>query len=493
MQKNINQRFLKSISIRLSSEFPYFSIDFIKQLKKTYSSEIHAYCQTPTDEKFYREVGGNDLYDSIATYQHLKRIGVEKIVDEKSIIEKAKIYEKKLGHTLNHIAVPDRNFGLGYALGGFYHPRSRLADRANYTQMLNHYVQSLEFWENEMKEKKISLCLFPLTIASYVANSLKIPCRWMARSRFKNYHYWSPNIFWENPKAQKIYLSSKNKNLKGVKLAETYYSEKSRREARLQKSKFFSAITEILRQLLMRSYWFLRNYKKGKEGYYLKDTIRYIYRRWSHGSQATGRHVLKLKDLEKRPFVFFPLTTEPEINLQQRSPEYFYQLSTIAALSRDLPAGVILAVKEHVSAIGRRPSNFYDQIKRLKNVVMIDFVESGIDMIKKSKAVATIVGTAGLEAIILGKPVILFGKHNSFDVVPHAKVVKDQGKLKKYLSDILNKPFDIKKAKSEGAKYLSALVSSSFDFGNYDYINYKKYDKKIIRNASKSLVESLES
>ena len=117
MQKNINQRCLKSISIRLSSEFPYFSIDFIKQLKKTYSSEIHAYCQTPTDEKFYREVGGNDLYDSITTYQHLKRIGVEKIADEKSIIEKAKIYEKKLGHTLNHIAVPDRNFGLGYALG----------------------------------------------------------------------------------------------------------------------------------------------------------------------------------------------------------------------------------------------------------------------------------------------------------------------------------------------------------------------------------------
>ena len=146
-----------------------------------------------------------------------------------------------------------------------------------------------------------------------------------------------------------------------------------------------------------------------------------------------------------------------------------------------------------IDLIKNQKSGLIDAIKRLKNVVMIDFVESGIDVIKKSKAVATIVGTAGLEAIILGKPVILFGKHNSFDVVPHAKVVKDQGKLKKYLSDILNKPFDIKKAKSEGAKYLSALVSSSFDFGNYDYINYKKYDKKIIRNASKSLVESLES
>ena len=493
MQKDTNRNLLKSISIRLSSEFPYFSVDFIKQLKKIHSSKIHVYCQTPTDEKFYRGVGGNDLYDSITTYQHLRRIGIEKITDEKSIIKKAKIYEKKLGHTLNHIAVPDRGFGLGYALGGFYHPRSQLADKANYIQMLNHYVQSLEFWENEMREKKISLCLFPLTIASYVAGSLKIPCRWMARSRFKNYHYWSPNIFWENPKVQKIYLSSKNKNLKKTKLVETYYSEKSRRDRRLQKSKFFPAIVTILREIIMRSYWLFRGYEKGKEGYYLKDNIRYIYQRWSHGRQATGKYALKLKDLEKKPFVFFPLTTEPEINLQQRSPEYFYQLSTIAALSRDLPAGVILAVKEHISAVGRRPRNFYDQIKRFKNVVMIDFVESGIDVIKKSKAVATIVGTAGLEAIILGKPVILFGQHNSFDIVSHAKVVRDERKLKKYLSDVLSKPLDTKKAKFEGEKYLSALIASSFDFGNYDYIDYKKYNKKIVKSAHKSLIESLVS
>ncbi|MBO83368.1 MAG: hypothetical protein CL506_03270 [Actinobacteria bacterium] len=492
MQKNTSQSLLKSVCIRLSSEFPYFSVDFIKQLKKTHSSKIHVYCQTSTDEKFYRKVGA-DLYDSITTYQHLRRTGAEKIIDPQPIIEKAKKYERKLGYTINHIAVPDRGYGLGYALGGFYHPRSRFADQANYIQMLSHYVQSLEFWESEMKEKKITLCLSPLTDASYVANSLKIPCRWMARSRFKNYHYWSPNIFWENPRAQKIYFSSKNKNLKKAKLVETYYSEKSRRGRRLQESKFFPAIVAILRQLLMRSYWFLRGYKKGKEGYYLKDTIRYIYQRWSHGRQATGKYTLRLKDLEDKPFVFFPLTTEPEINLQQRSPEYFYQLSTIAALSRDLPAGVILAVKEHVSAIGRRPRNFYDQIKRFKNVVMVDFAESGIEIIKKSRAVATIVGTAGLEAIILGKPVILFGKHNSFDIVPHAKVVKDEGKLKKYLSDILNKPFDTKKAQSEGAKYLSALISSSFDFGHYDYIDYKKYDKKIIKDAHKSLIESLGS
>jgi len=491
MKENINHRFLKNISIRLSSEFPYFSIDFIKQLKNDHSSKIHVYCQTPTDEKFYRKVGGNHLYDSITTYQHLRRIGVEKVTDEKSVIEKAKTYEKKLGYTINHIAVPDRNFGLGYALGGFYHPRSRFADKASYIQMLNHYVQSLEFWESEMKEKKISLCLFPLTTASYVANSLKIPCRWMARARFKNYHYWSPNIFWENPRAQKIYFSLKNKNFKRVNLVKTYFSEKSRREIRTQQSKFFPAITAILRELLMRSYGFLRGYEKGKEGYYLGDTIRYIYRRWSHGNKATGRYTLKLKDLENKPFVFFPLTTEPEINLQQRSPEYFYQLSTIAALSRDLPAGIILAVKEHVSALGRRPNNFYDQIKRFKNVVMIDFIESGIDVIKKSEAVVTIVGTAGLEAVILGKPVILFSKHNSFDIVPHAKVIKDQGKLKKYLLEALNKPLDIKKARSEGAKYLSALISSSFDFGNYDYIDYKKYNKKIIKNAHKALMESL--
>ena len=88
---------------------------------------------------------------------------------------------------------------------------------------------------------------------------------------------------------------TQNKNLKKTKLVETYYSEKSRRDRRLQKSKFFPAIVTILREIIMRSYWLLRGYEKGKEGYYLKDNIRYIYQRWSHGRQATGKYALKLK------------------------------------------------------------------------------------------------------------------------------------------------------------------------------------------------------
>ena len=64
------------------------------------------------------------------------------------------------------------------------------------------------------------------------------------------------------------------------------------------------------------------------------------------------------------------------------SPEYFYQLSCIAALSRDLPAGAILVVKETLAATGRRPRDFYAQIKEFKNVVMLDIRELGLEVVR---------------------------------------------------------------------------------------------------------------
>ena len=37
----------------------------------------------------------------------------------------------------------------------------------------------------------------------------------------------------------------------------------------------------------------------------------------------------------------------------------FLQLTAINVLARDLPADYIIVVKEHLSALGRRPKDFY--------------------------------------------------------------------------------------------------------------------------------------
>ena len=67
-------------------------------------------------------------------------------------------------------------------------------------------------------------------------------------------------------------------------------------------------------------------------------------------------------------FIFHCLT-EPEIALHGISSlTFFFQLSAINILSRDIPSNFRIVVKEPVLAIGRRPKQFYEQILSLKNV-----------------------------------------------------------------------------------------------------------------------------
>jgi hypothetical protein len=115
-------------------------------------------------------------------------------------------------------------------------------------------------------------------------------------------------------------------------------------------------IRNIGMQIARHVYWRLCGYAKARS-YYLSSEIGYYYRMWAH-----FRHLSKLtrplETMRGKSFVFFPLHLEPETALQGLSPEFFFQLSSIAALSRDLPTGTLLAVKETFAGIGRRPDSF---------------------------------------------------------------------------------------------------------------------------------------
>ncbi len=86
--------------------------------------------------------------------------------------------------------------------------------------------------------------------------------------------------------------------------------------------------------------------------------------------EARRRFNVRLADLAAKPVVYFPLHKEPEESFLLRSPERFSQHAVIAALSRALPAGALLAVKENRYAVARRPKDFYAQLAALKNVVV---------------------------------------------------------------------------------------------------------------------------
>ena len=135
----------------------------------------------------------------------------------------------------------------------------------------------------------------------------------------------------------------------------------------------------------------------------------YLLRSWN---LAAMRRIANVRELPKEPFVFFPLHYQPEAALLGAAPGYLDQLALVRLLSASLPAGFRLVVKDHPVTGGAHGPAFYRDARALKNVVLLDERLSGraITRAENCRLVATIGGTAGLEAMLFGKPVMMFGR-----------------------------------------------------------------------------------
>lgn len=122
-------------------------------------------------------------------------------------------------------------------------------------------------------------------------------------------------------------------------------------------------------------------------------------------------------NLEKK-FVYIPLNFQPERTTSPQGDIFVDQILMIEILSASLPEDWIIYVKEHPSQwIFKSKANYsscryrgyYEKIARLKNVFLIPINTDTYSLINKSRAVATVTGTAGWEALLRLKPTIIFG------------------------------------------------------------------------------------
>lgn len=113
--------------------------------------------------------------------------------------------------------------------------------------------------------------------------------------------------------------------------------------------------------------------------------------------------------LEGDKFVLFPFHVEPELSLLLYAPYHTHQSSIAQNVAQSLPWDTLLYAKEHPLAVGTKPLGFYQRIKSIANVRLIYPHVSSRALIAASKGVVTITGTAGIEAMLLGKPVVTLG------------------------------------------------------------------------------------
>ena len=142
--------------------------------------------------------------------------------------------------------------------------------------------------------------------------------------------------------------------------------------------------------------------------------------------------------------------------------------------------------------IGRRPNGFYEELLNHKNLVLLKTEELGLDCIRQSKAVATISGTAGLEACVIGRPVITFKRHNIYNISEDVQIVIDDTDLWPIFKKIFRSSSDAQSIRQRGRRLLSAVRKSSWDMAGFDYSNQKVFDQKQVDDCYMALLASLD-
>jgi len=115
-------------------------------------------------------------------------------------------------------------------------------------------------------------------------------------------------------------------------------------------------------------------------------------------------------DIPRQPFAFFPLHIDPEESTMVRAPLLTNQVAVIEALSKSLPLGMDLVVKEHATMVGRRPPRFYTMLSKMPKVILASPFENTFDLIRRATLTCAITSTAIWEAMMLQRPALVLGE-----------------------------------------------------------------------------------
>lgn len=121
-------------------------------------------------------------------------------------------------------------------------------------------------------------------------------------------------------------------------------------------------------------------------------------------------------DLRKK-YYLVPLHFQPESSTMTFATYYLNQIAFIENLSKAIPGGTYLYVKEHPAMFANRRIDFYRQLKKIPNVKLVHPDYKMNELINNSSGVITLTNTTGYEAIIADRPVFVFGNvfYNDYD------------------------------------------------------------------------------
>lgn len=180
-------------------------------------------------------------------------------------------------------------------------------------------------------------------------------------------------------------------------------------------------------------------------------------------------------------YYYYPLHLEPEaVVLYFGGGIYTNQIKLIENIAASLPVGTYLYVKDHPHEYAYRHADDYKRLMKVPNIRLLKSGIPGKRVIRRAKGVFTINGTAGFEALLMGKQVYCFG-HSYYSSCKRVKYVHNIRELRGVVYDNYNIVYE---DDEELYAYVNAYLDS-LHFGLTDYFNHRasKYGVDLEENA----------
>lgn len=490
------ERGRKHVVFFAASQWGWLFAAMARHFKQQEGASTALFCITRQDQAFYAKHWPGAFDEIISTRRFYDTL-CEPVADAQAVLETARQNEARYSILMMDLIQNDRHLGRGFMVGGPYHPRSRMSQQADYLRGLRLANEALAYFEQFFHRASPDVILSKGVgdvvgkAWAVVARAHGIPVRFLTASRVEDWYYWAENEFQETSRLPKAFAAVEPDGVFEGRWR--LHADTTMLHERMKRNRTLSAsVRGMLLFSLRHAYGRLRGYDKA-QGYFWKDTLYYQYRIWADFKQLSRLTRHRPEEPGALPYVFFPLHIEPEMALATLSPEFHHQTAVIVQVAKNLPAGVRLVVKEHLTAVGRRPIGFYRQLAEIPNVVLVPPEVKATAVIERALGVVVLTGTAGLEAAVMGTPVVTFSLHNLYNILPHVTIIRDWTVLRQVLAEVCRPSTaeEARRRKEDGKRFLEALKRISFDVSNLDI--YRKDHLQAAPGEAERFLETLQA
>jgi hypothetical protein len=444
---------MKKVLFLLDGSIIHFGIG--KYLQKIENYELYAIIDTHLGKKFFEQQNLINFKKEWFFQDNIKNDNSNKTLD----LEYLSNFEKKYNINLWQIAYSDIVLNK---YNNFY--------KFSYDEIILIYQQICKFFEKIVLEIKPDFLIIRPTdysdnqILHGLCKALKIKILTLGSARLGNMNIISTDV----DKFDNIAMLNENSldtiskdQLK--KSLEGYATQQKLFQSRYQKSwnKKLMSVLKIIRLVFDFKYQDFFEHKG--RNFFSLIWIQVIFSiKLFQMNKYTSKKFEKNIPVEKE-YMYFPLHLQPERSTLVAAPFYENLLEVIKNIAKSIPVEFILLVKEHPRQItyGWRDKTFYKQIENLPNVKLIHPSVSNEKLIENSSLVITVAGTTGLEAVVQGKPAIVFADV-IYDSIPSVHKVKEIEKLPELIRQCLGEKVNME----EVGKFFKKVFANSFEFND---------------------------